>query len=69
MSDFTQAQLTALKNAYASGQTKVRYGDKEVSYRSLEEMERAINTIQRELANESGTRKSRQVRLRSRRGL
>jgi hypothetical protein len=42
---FTQAQLTALETAYASASLSVGHGDKRVTYRSLAEMERIMNTI------------------------
>lgn len=35
---FTQAQLDALESSIADGALKVKYSDKEVEYRSLEEM-------------------------------
>jgi len=35
---FTQAQLDALEKAIAEGVNKVKYENKEVEYRSLEEM-------------------------------
>lgn len=35
---FTEAQLIALESAIADGALKVKYSDKEVEYRSLEEM-------------------------------
>lgn len=37
-SSFTQDQLTALEGAIAEGALRVKYSDKEVEYRSLEEM-------------------------------
>ncbi len=42
---FTQAQLDALESAIAEGVTKVKYEDKEVTYRSLEEMQRIRNLM------------------------
>ena len=35
---FTQEKLDALENAIAEGVLKVKYQDKEVQYRSLDEM-------------------------------
>lgn len=47
---YSQEQLQELKNAYASGLTKIRLssGD-ELSYRSLEEMEKVIRHIEQQL--------------------
>ena len=38
MASFTQAQLTALEDAIAQGAKIVKYSDKHVEYRSLDEM-------------------------------
>lgn len=52
----TQADLQALDEAIATGATKVRYGDKEVTYRSLAEM----RAIRREMdATLTGTKRRR----------
>ena len=45
LSAYTQAQLDALCEAYASGVTKVTYEGKTVEYRSLADLSRAIATI------------------------
>ena len=49
MSDFTQEQLTALNQAIAAGTLKVKYTDKEVTYRSLDEMIKLRNLIKADL--------------------
>lgn len=54
MAGFTQAHLTAIKEAYASGITRVSYDGKTTEYRSLAEMKQIIATIEAELAAESG---------------
>lgn len=69
MTDYTSEQLAALKQAYASGTLRVTYEGKTVEYRSLDEIARAINTVSRELDKAGGTKRARQVRLRSSRGL
>lgn len=51
---FTQAQLDALDKAIAEGVLTVRYADKQVTYRSLEEMMR----LRRIITNELGRTKS-----------
>jgi hypothetical protein len=38
MAIYTQEQLTSLTKAISQGATTVKYGDKEVTYRSLTEM-------------------------------
>jgi hypothetical protein len=52
MAGYTQAQLDALDAAIAQGATHVRYGDKQVQYRSLDEMLRLRSLIRRELGLE-----------------
>jgi len=47
---YTQAQLNAIKEAFASGTLTVDYDGKRVTYRSLREMKEIIATIEAELA-------------------
>lgn len=53
MADFTQAQLDALNKSIAEGTLEVRYQDKKVVYRSLDEMMRIRDVIKAELASDS----------------
>jgi hypothetical protein len=46
---YTQAQLDALKNAYASGVKIVKHGDNMVTYADLGEMAKAIDKIEARL--------------------
>jgi hypothetical protein len=57
---FTQAQITALEKAIASGALRVKYADRDVQYRSLEEMERLLGKMKAEVG---GTTRMRQVRV------
>ena len=50
----TQAEYDALKRAIASGQQQVRFGDRQVTYRSHGEMVRALNMMARELGISRG---------------
>ena len=52
---WTQADLDALKTAYKSGITRVRYQDTETTYRSLAEMRSMITEAERELSNTTRT--------------
>lgn len=54
MAGFTQAQLDAIKRAYASGVTRVSYDGKSTDYRSLAEMRQIIATIEADLAAQGG---------------
>lgn len=49
MTAFTQEMLTALESAIAEGARKVKYQDKEIEYRSLDEMMKVRDLIRREL--------------------
>ncbi len=46
---YTQAQLDALKAAYAKGELRVQRGDLSVTFQNAAEMERRIQTIERDL--------------------
>jgi hypothetical protein len=48
---FTQTQLDAIEEAIAAGALTVKYADKEVTYRSLNEMLRVRDMISRKLGN------------------
>ena len=46
---FTQVEYDALKAAIASGELKVAYQDRTVTYRDLDEMERILYKMEAEL--------------------
>jgi hypothetical protein len=52
---FTQAQLTGIDNAIASGELEVEYDGKRVKYRSMGELMQARATIAADLAKQSGS--------------
>lgn len=51
---FTQSQIDALEKAIAEGTTRVRYQDREVTYRSLEEMMQILNMMKKPLDPDAG---------------
>ena len=60
----TQADIDALNAAIASGEKQVALGAQQVTYRSIDELIRARNTLQAELdAQSSAGVKSRQTLL------
>ena len=60
----TQADIDALNAAIASGEKQVALGAQQVTYRSIDELIRARNTLQAELDAQSSTAvKSRQTLL------
>jgi len=46
---FTQQQIEILEKAIAQGTTRVKYQDREVTYRSLEEMMQILNMMKKAL--------------------
>lgn len=55
MANFTQEQLDALTEAISQGAVKVKYSDKEVEYRSLEEMMKIRDMMKQELGQVKGS--------------
>jgi len=51
---WTQQQLEAIEAAIASGELSVRFGDRTVTYRSMDELLQAHALIREALAAESG---------------
>jgi len=47
---FTQIQIDTLKNAIAEGALTVKYADKEVTYRSLDEMRKILDMMESEVS-------------------
>jgi hypothetical protein len=56
---WTQDQLDAIEAAIASGELTVRFGDRMVTYRSMDELLRARDVIRDGLAAQSGSTKER----------
>ena len=63
-----QARLEALKAARDSGVLRVRYGETDTTYRSLDEIDRIIAAIETDLARASGAQRVRTIRLYTRSG-
>lgn len=64
--DYTLAELKAFRSelakAIASGHLRVRFADREVTYRSLDEMHRTAGELARAIAHREGNRVVRQIR-------
>ena len=50
---YTQEQLTALETAVAKGEKRVTFGDKSVEYRTVEELQAAIEAVKRDLHDQA----------------
>ena len=59
---YTQAHLAAVEGAIGRGERIVRYSDRTVEYRTVDELIKARDLIRTELAHAAG-RRSRVVRL------
>ena len=59
---FTQKHLKAVETAIARGEKTVRYSDRTVEYRSIDELLQARDEIRTSLINAAGPR-SRMIRL------
>lgn len=51
---FSQQEIEAIQKAIALGALKVKYQDREVQYRSLDEMIEILNMMQKSVGNISG---------------
>jgi len=65
---YTEQQIQALKDALATGARRVRFGDREIEYRSIDEQKAAIATAEAELARETGKPLARQIRVWTQKG-
>lgn len=52
---WTQAQLDAIEAAIASGELSVQFGDRTITYRSMEDLLKARAVIKDALASDAGT--------------
>jgi hypothetical protein len=68
---WTQTDVDKLKAAIGQGATKVKFADREVTYRSLDEMRETLGMLQAEVDALAGVkrRRSRQVRFITSKGL
>ena len=52
----SEDQLTVLEAALAKGERRVTFGDKSVEYRSIEELQAAIEAVKRDLHDQAVAR-------------
>ncbi len=69
MASYTPEQLQALKDALANGVLRVKFADREIDYRSVDELKAAIATVEKELATTNGTPPRRHIRIFTGKGL
>lgn len=66
---WTQTDADKLKAAIATGALRVRYADRDVTYRSLDEMRQTLALIQGEVDADAGVKRTRVVRFQTDKGL
>ncbi len=60
---YTDQQLQALRDALANGVRRVKFGDREIEYRTVDELKQAIATAEADVAKNSGVPMIRQIRV------
>jgi hypothetical protein len=65
---YTEQQLQALRDALANGVRRVRFGDREIEYRTIDELKAAIVAAETEIARASGKPIVRQIRVSTNKG-
>jgi hypothetical protein len=65
---YTEEQLQALRDALANGVRRVRFGDREIEYRSVDELKQAIAAAEADVAMSGGTPMIRQIRTSTEKG-
>ncbi len=65
---YTEEQLQALRNALASGVRRVRFGDREIEYRTVDELRAAIAAAEMDVARNSATPIARHIRISTEKG-
>ncbi|MBS1877853.1 MAG: hypothetical protein JSU00_31960 [Acidobacteria bacterium] len=65
---YTDQQLQALRDALANGVRRVKFGDREIEYRTVDELKQAIAAAEADVAKNSGTPMIRQIRISTEKG-
>ncbi len=65
---YTDEQLQALRDALANGVRRVRFGDREIEYRTVDELKAAIVAAEADIAKSNGTPALRQIRISTNKG-
>ncbi len=65
---YTEQQLQALRDALANGVRRVRFGDREIEYRTVDELKAAIAAAEADVIKNSGVPVTRQIRTSTEKG-
>jgi len=59
---YTDAQLQSLQNAIASGELSVTFQGRTTTYRSIDDLQKALNIVQDSISKAAGTKSVRTVK-------
>jgi hypothetical protein len=65
---YTEQQLQALRDALASGVRRVKFGDRELEFRGVDELKAAIAAAEAEVAKSTDKPTVRQIRISTQKG-
>jgi len=65
---YTQQQLQALRDALGNGVRRVRFSDREIEYRTVDELKAAIAVAEADIAKSSGVPPTRHIRISTQKG-
>ena len=65
---YSEQQLQTLRDALANGVRRVRFGDREIEYRTVDELKQAIAAAESDVTQNSGTAPVRQIRVQTEKG-
>jgi hypothetical protein len=65
---YTEQQLQALRDALANGVRRIRFADREIEYRTIDELKAAIAAAEADIAKSSGKPTTRQIRISTQKG-
>ena len=65
---YTDQQLQTLRDALANGVRRVKFGDREIEYRTIDELKQAIAAAEADVARNSGVPITRQIRVSTEKG-
>jgi hypothetical protein len=65
---YTEQQVQALRDALANGVRRVRFGDREIEYRTIDELKAAILAAETELARNTGKPFTRHILISTNKG-
>jgi hypothetical protein len=65
---YTDQQLQALRDALANVVRRVRFGDREIEYRTVDELKQAIAVAEADVDKNGGATPVRQIRVQTQKG-